>query len=223
MNATANDEPERPLGVILAGGLARRMGGRDKGLVALGGRPMLARVVASLAPQCAGLVLNANGDAARFAGFGLPVVPDTVAGFAGPLAGVLAGMEWALSARPAVADIFTFPADTPFPPADLIERLLEARRAAGATIAVAASGGRRHHVVALWPVALAPALRRALAEEGLRKVETFADRFSVSVAEWPAAPDDPFFNVNTPDDLAAAEAKLSGGGGALRRDSVPPG
>jgi molybdenum cofactor guanylyltransferase len=223
MNDNANDTAERPLGVILAGGLARRMGGGDKGLVALGGRSMLARVIAALAPQCAGLVLNANGDPARFAGFGLPVVPDTVAGFAGPLAGVLAGMEWALSARPVVDDILTFPADTPFPPADLVARLQQARREAGATIAVAASGWRRHHVVALWPVALAPALRRALVEEGLRKVESFADRFAVAVAEWPAEPDDPFFNVNTSDDLAAAEARLSGGRGAPRRDGLPPG
>ncbi len=130
-------------------------------------------------------------------------------GFAGPLAGILAGLEWALREAPAVTDIVTLAADTPFAPDDLVERLQAARRAAGAEIAVAASRGRRHHAVALWPVALAGPLRRALDEEGVRKVEVFADRFAVAVAEWPATPFDPFFNVNTPEDLVAAEAWLT--------------
>ena len=196
----------RPSGLILAGGLSRRMGGGDKALRPLGGEPMLERVIRGLAPQCAGLALNANGDAARFAAFGLPVVADGVEGFLGPLAGVLAGLEWV--AREAEC-VVTLAADTPFAPPDLVARLVEARRAAGADIAVAGSGGRRHHVVALWPVALAGALRRALVEEGVRKVESFVDRFKVAEAEWPAAPFDPFFNVNTPEDLAAAEARIA--------------
>jgi molybdenum cofactor guanylyltransferase len=201
---------ERPLGVILAGGLARRIGGGDKGMIALGGQPMLARVVAALAPQCAGLVLNANGDPARFAAFGLPVVPDGVTGFAGPLAGVLAGLEWAASQS---KDVATMAADTPFAPPDLVVRLVAARRAAGAEIAVAASGGRRHHVVGLWPVTLAGELRRALVEEGLHKVEAFLARHAVAAAEWPDMPFDPFFNVNTPEDLALAEKMLAGKAG----------
>jgi molybdenum cofactor guanylyltransferase len=198
----------RPVGVILAGGLARRMGGGDKGLVALGGQSMLRRVAAALGPQCTVLVLNANGDPARFATFGLPVVADGVADFAGPLAGVLAGLEWAAREAPQTQDIVSIAADTPFAPADLVARLLDARRAAGAAIGVAASGGRRHHVVGLWPVMLAGELRRALVDERLRKVEAFMDRFGVAVAEWADTPFDPFFNVNTPEDLALAEGML---------------
>jgi molybdopterin-guanine dinucleotide biosynthesis protein A len=199
----------RPGGLILAGGLSRRMGGGDKALLPLGGAAMLGRVIRSLAPQCAGLALNANGDPKRFAAFGLPVVADGVAGFAGPLAGVLAGLEWA---APEFECVVTLAADTPFAPADLVFRLSEARRAAGADVAVASSGGRRHHVVALWPVALAGDLRHALVAEGVRKVETFVDRYKIVEAEWPAAPFDPFFNVNTPEDLAAAEARIASGG-----------
>jgi len=211
----------RPLGVILAGGLSRRMGGGDKGLLLLGARSLLGRVCDGLAPQCAQLVLNANGDPGRFAGFGLPVVADSPPDFAGPLAGVLAGLEWAARHAPTVSEIVTFPADTPFPPVDLVERLQGARRATAAAVAVAASAGRRHHVIALWSTALAPALRRALIEEGVRKVGAFAERFPLVAVEWSATPLDPFFNVNTPNDLAAAEARLaeaSGGGGAPGRD-----
>lgn len=221
MRAEREKANAQTLGVVLAGGLSRRMGGGDKGLLTLGGQPLLSRVRDALAPQCAQLVLNANGDPQRFSGFGLPVVPDSVPGFAGPLAGVLAGLEWATRHAPASGDIVTFPADTPFAPADLVGRLRDARRAMGSTIAVAASGGRRHHVIALWPVVLAPELRRALVEEGLRKVEMFVERLSVAVAEWPSGPLDPFFNINTPANLVEAEARLgeaSGGGSAPRRD-----
>ncbi len=185
------------------------MGGGDKALLPLGGKPMLKRVVDRLAPQCSRVILNANGDPARFAAFSLPVIADGIQGFAGPLAGVLAGLEWAAREAPETQHIVTLAADTPFAPRDLVQRLAEARQRAGAMIAVAASGGRRHHVVALWPIELAGPLRRALVDEGVRKVEAFADRYPVAMAEWAAEPEDPFFNVNTPEDFAAAEARLS--------------
>jgi molybdopterin-guanine dinucleotide biosynthesis protein A len=179
------------------------MGGGDKPLREIGGRPILAHAIARLAPQCGALLLNANGDPARFRAFGLPVVSDSVAGFAGPLAGVLAGMEAAAEIAPGATDIVTAPADTPFLPGDLVERLYAARDA-GARIAVAASGGRVHHAVALWPVALRYALREALTTEDLRKVSAFIARHPNVTVEWPTAPYDPFFNVNTPDDAETA-------------------
>jgi molybdopterin-guanine dinucleotide biosynthesis protein A len=192
------------IGVILAGGLARRMGGGDKPLVKISGKPILEHVIDRLKPQCAALAINANGDPARFARFGLPVVADSVEGFAGPLAGVLAGMDFA-AARGA-ADVLSAPGDTPFLPADLLSRLQAARKRAGASIAVAASNARTHHAVALWPVALRDELRRALIEEGERKVSAFIAHFANVVVEWPVEPYDPFFNVNRPEDLARAVA-----------------
>jgi molybdenum cofactor guanylyltransferase len=198
------------LGLILDGGLGRRLGGVDKGLVLIAGRPMIARAIGRLCPQCAGLAISANGDPARFAGFGLPVLADEPPEFAGPLAGVLAGLEYAARLAPGTTHVATLPADAPFAPQDFVARLHEARRASGATIAVAASGGRTHHVAALWPVALAADLRRALVEDGLRKVEDFEARFPLALAEWPCQPVDPFFNVNSPEDLARAEALLVG-------------
>lgn len=195
---------DRCFGLILAGGLARRMGGGDKPLIEIAGRPILAHVVARLGPQCAGLALNANGDPARFSAFGLPVVADTVEGYAGPLAGVLAGLDFVAATQPDVSAIVTLPADTPFIPLDLVVRLEAARRAARAEIAVAASGGRVHHAVALWPVALREPLRRALVEEGERKVSGFIGRFSNVTVDWPVEPYDPFFNVNRPEDVAFA-------------------
>ncbi|MEK4034446.1 molybdenum cofactor guanylyltransferase MobA [Methylocystis sp. IM3] len=196
-------------GVLLAGGLARRMGGGDKPLLELGGRPILTHAIERLGPQCAGLVLNANGDPARFSAFGLPVVSDSVEGFAGPLAGVLAGLDYARAHWPDVTDILSAPADTPFLPADLAERLDAARDAAGARIAVAASGGRVHHAVALWPVALREELRRALVEEGVRKVSAFIARYPNVTVDWPVAPRDPFFNVNEPEDVAQAREMMA--------------
>lgn len=195
------------LGVLLAGGLARRMGGGDKPLLQIGGRPIIELAIERLAPQCAGLIINANGDPTRFASFGLPVVADSVPDFAGPLAGVLAAME----AARGVADVVSAPADTPFLPTDLVERLYAARAAAGAEIAVAASGDRVHHAVALWPVKLGEALRHALVEEDLRKVSAFIARYPSVTVEWPAQPHDPFFNVNRPEDLALAQGVLTEG------------
>ncbi|GLI93238.1 molybdenum cofactor guanylyltransferase [Methylocystis echinoides] len=196
------------MGVLLAGGLARRMGGGDKPLREIGGRPILAHVIERLAPQCARLVINANGDPARFADFGLPVVADVPPDFAGPLAGVLAGMD----AAQGVDDILSAPADTPFLPADLVERLYSARARAGAEIAVAASGDRAHHAVALWPTRLREELRRALLEEDERKVSAFIARYRNVAVEWPVEPFDPFFNVNRPEDVGLAEAILGAEG-----------
>ncbi len=215
--AVANDmDSESTLGLILDGGLARRMGAVDKGLVPLAGKPMLAYVIERLRPQCGALAISANGDAARFAPFGLSVVADDPPDFSGPLAGVLAGLELCARTGSQITHVATLPADAPFAPGNFVPRLHEARRASGAAIAVAASGGRLHHVAALWPAGLAAELRRALAEEGLRKVESFAQRFSVALVEWPCESVDPFFNVNTKEDLARAEALIrASSGGAL--------
>ena len=202
----ARGEAGSTLGLVLNGGRGRRLGGADKGLVLLAGRPLIAHAIGRLRPQCAALAISANGDPARFAGFGLPVLADDPPDFAGPLAGVLAGLEYCRSAAPDMTDVATLPADTPFAPTDLVARLHEARRASGAMIAVAVSGGRRHHAAALWPVALAADLRRALVDEALRRVEDFAARFPVATAEWPCEPLDPFFNVNSLEDLERAEA-----------------
>ncbi len=195
-----------PLGVILAGGLATRMGGGDKALRELHGQPILAHVIERLRPQVAGMALNANGDPARFAGWGLPVLADSVEGFAGPLAGVLAGLDWA--AAEGAESIVTVAADTPFFPGDLVARLTAGAAAAGTSIALAATpeGDRvnRHPTFGLWPVALREDLRAAL-EGGLRKVVLWTDRHGAVTVTFPAEPFDPFFNINTPEDLAQAE------------------
>lgn len=197
------------LGVVLAGGLGRRMGGGDKPLRVLAGRVILDRVVERFAPQCDVLVLNANGDPARFASYKLPVIADGVEGFAGPLAGILAGLEHAAERFPGAETVATVPGDCPFLPRDLVARLEEARVREYADIAIAASGGRHHPVVGLWPASLKADLRRALVEEDVRKVERFASRYRVATVAWPAEPLDPFFNVNTPDDLIEAERLVS--------------
>jgi molybdenum cofactor guanylyltransferase len=193
------------LGLILAGGLARRMGGGDKARIRVGGATILERVRMRLAPQCAAMIINANGDPARFADSGLTVVPDDVPGFAGPLAGVLAGLDWAAANRPDIADVVSVPGDCPFLPPDLVARLDAARAAGGVPLACARSGEWRHPVVGLWPVALRGDLRHALVEEDLRKIEVWTARHGVACADWPADPVDPFFNVNTPQDAAQAE------------------
>lgn len=186
------------LGLILAGGLARRMGGGDKGLHEIGGQTVLARVIASLGPQVSHLAINANGDPARFAAFGLPILPDSMPGHPGPLAGILAGLDAA--AASGLDWIVSAPADAPFLPPDLVVRLHEGR--GSAAMAIAASGGRTHPVAALWPVSMREDLRAALTA-GLRKVGTATE--GAAIVSWPDHPVDPFFNVNTPDDLAAAE------------------
>jgi molybdopterin-guanine dinucleotide biosynthesis protein A len=181
------------------------MGGGDKTRIRVGGMTILERVLARIAPQCARLVLNAAGDAARFADSGLAVIADSVPDHAGPLAGVLAGLDWAASEAPEIAWLVSVPGDCPFLPRDLVARLHQARLAAGGQIACAASGERRHPVVALWPVALRADLRRAVTEEGLRKVDQWSARYRRGVAEWPIAPVDPFFNINTPEEAAEAD------------------
>ena len=193
------------IGLVLAGGLARRMGGGDKGLIRIGGMSILDRVLARLKPACSEIVLNANGDPARFAPYHLPVVADGVPDFAGPLAGILAGLDWAATHAPGATWLASAPGDCPFLPMDLVTRLHAARAAAGLPLACARSGEWRHPVVGLWSVALREDLRRALTVEGLRKIEVWTGKHGVGIADWPATPVDPFFNVNTPEDAAAAE------------------
>jgi molybdopterin-guanine dinucleotide biosynthesis protein A len=207
MSRDGSAHPANPptVGVVLAGGQARRMGGGDKTRIRVGGMTILERVLARIAPQCARLVLNAAGDAARFADSGLAVIADSVPDHAGPLAGVLAGLDWAASEAPEIAWLVSLPGDCPFLPRDLVARLHQARLAAGGQIACAASGERRHPVVALWPVALRADLRRAVTEEGLRKVDQWSARYRRGVAEWPVTPVDPFFNINTPEEAAEAD------------------
>jgi molybdenum cofactor guanylyltransferase len=193
------------LGLVLAGGLARRMGGGDKARIAIGGVTILQRVLACLEPQCIRVVINANGDPARFADTKLPVVADSVPDFAGPLAGILAGLDWAALHMPQCEWLASVPGDCPFLPNDLVARLHAARVAAGAPLACAHSGEWRHPVVALWPLALREDLRRGIVAEGLRKIEIWTARHGVAIADWPAAPVDPFFNVNTPEDAVEAQ------------------
>jgi molybdenum cofactor guanylyltransferase len=208
--AARETETDGVVGVLLAGGLARRMGGGDKCLRTLGGRPILAHVIARARPQVAALVLNANGDPARFAGFGLPVAADVVEGFAGPLAGVLTGMNWARANRPDRPWIVTIATDTPFFPGDLVARMLDAIAQDEADLACAASGGRAHPVFGLWPVRLADQLRTAMIDEGIRKVDVWTARYRLVEVAFPTDPIDPFFNTNRPDDLAEAERLLDG-------------
>jgi molybdopterin-guanine dinucleotide biosynthesis protein A len=196
------------LGLLLAGGLSRRMGGGDKCLRPLGGKPLLARIVERARPQVSELVLNANGDPARFAGFGLPVVADVIEGYAGPLAGVLTGMEWAAANRPELAWLATFATDAPFFPRDLVRQLHRACADEGADMACAASAGQNHPVFGLWPVRLRAELRHAMSVEGLRKVDEWTARYRLAVRNFPLTGFDPFFNTNRPEDLAAAEALL---------------
>ena len=194
------------VGLVLAGGLARRMGGGDKARLRIGGTTILQRVLACIGPQCDRVIINANGDPARFADTGLPVVADSVPDFAGPLAGILAGLDWAAVHAPTCRWLLSVPGDCPFLPNDLAARLHEARIAAGMRLACARSGQWRHPVVALWSVELREDLRRALIDDGLRKIELWTARHGAAIADWPADPIDPFFNVNTPEDAERAEA-----------------
>ncbi|MFC4169313.1 molybdenum cofactor guanylyltransferase MobA [Teichococcus aestuarii] len=197
----------KTLGLVLAGGLARRMGGGDKPLRPLGGRPMLDHVLLRLRPQVAGVLLNANGHPARFAAWGLPVAADGLPGHPGPLAGILAGLDWAAAERPDLPWLVSVPGDSPFIPADLVARLHAARVAAGTPLACARSGGWSHPPIGLWPVALRDELRAAL-QGGERKIDRWTARFGCAEAEWPATPVDPFFNANAPEELAEAEKLL---------------
>jgi molybdenum cofactor guanylyltransferase len=200
-------------GVLLAGGLARRMGGGDKPMRTILGRTILQRIIARLAPQCDGLILNANGDPARFAAFGLPVVGDDIADFPGPLAGILAALDWMAAHRPKVTFLLSAAADCPFLPRDLVARLEEAREQRHAELAVATSGGQTHPVIGLWSVRLRDELRHALVEEDVRKIDRWTARYRLATVDWPTVPLDPFFNANTVEDIVEAErlAALDGG------------
>ena len=197
------------VGVVLAGGKARRMGGGDKCLLSVGGRSILDHVVERMRFQVSSLILNTNGDASRFAEYGLPVVADVVEGFAGPLAGVLTGMEWAAEHAPDTPWVVSIAADTPFPPEDLVARLLAAVEGEGAEMACAASGGRAHPVFGLWPVRLRDELRGAVIEEEVRKVDVWTARHRLVEVEFAREPFDPFFNINRPEDLEEAERLIA--------------
>lgn len=205
--------PEPTLGVILAGGLARRMGGGDKPLRMLAGRPLLDHVLDRLRPQVSALLLNANGDPARFAAWGLPVVADGLPDYPGPLAGILAALDWAAARRPDLPWVVSVPGDSPFIPADLVARLHAARAGAGTPLACARSGGWAHPPIGLWPVSLRAELRAAL-EGGERKIDRWTARFGCAGAEWATHPLDPFFNANTPEELREAGALLNSAGAA---------
>lgn len=194
----------KPLGLILAGGLARRMGGGDKGLIKIGGETILDRALSRMKPQCSRMIINANGDPLRFAFTGLPVISDDIPDFAGPLAGILAGLDWAATNEPDAEYVASAPGDCPFLPRNLVELLEEARGEENKPLACAKSGDWRHPVVGLWPVVLRADLRRALMEEKLHKIEIWTARHGVAIAEWPDQPVDPFFNANTPEDVERA-------------------
>lgn len=200
--------PPPTLGIILAGGLSRRMGGGDKPLLSLEGRPLLAHVAQRLAPQCEGLILNANGNPSRFGSAGLPVVPDSIPGRPGPLAGILAGLEWAAARCPEIEWAVSVPGDTPFVPGDLVRRLHEAREEAGMPLACAASGATIHYAVGLWPVRLRHDLHRAITEQNMRRLGDWVRLHGCAEAAWTADPVDPFFNINSPEELAQADDLL---------------
>jgi molybdenum cofactor guanylyltransferase len=211
IDATPRGAPATPRGaldipgVLLAGGLARRMGGGDKPMRTIAGKTILERVIARLKPQCSTLILNANGDPARFAGFGLPVIADTVADFPGPLAGILATLDWMAEHRPEVKHVLSAAADCPFLPRDLVARLEAARAAENAELAVASSGEQTHPVIGLWSVRLRGELRHALVDEDIRKIDRWTARYPLATVSWPVTPVDPFFNANTVDDIAEAD------------------
>jgi len=201
------------VGLLLAGGQSRRMGGGDKALRLLGGISLLDRVIERLRPQVDALVLNANGDPARFARFALPVVADSVPGFAGPLAGVLAGLDWAISHRPDCPYVVSVATDAPFLPTDLVARLAAGLDEARADLACAVSGGRSHPVFGLWAVRLRDDLRQAVVDQEIRKVDLWTARHKLKTVPFAEQPVDPFFNANRPEDLETAAALLRAAGG----------
>lgn len=192
------------VGVLLAGGLSRRFGGGDKALRKIDERTVLEYVVARMAGQVGAMILNAAGDGSRFPDFGADIVPDVVPGALGPLAGVLTGMMWARDHAPGSDWIATVPTDAPFVPTDLVARLKAAVQEAGADIALARSGGRVHPVFAVWRAGLLDDLHHALVDEGQRKVMTWVERHAWVAVDFATDPVDPFFNINTPEDLEHA-------------------
>ncbi|MCY3701188.1 MAG: molybdenum cofactor guanylyltransferase MobA [Rhodospirillales bacterium] len=199
------------VGALLAGGQGRRLGRGDKGLVRVGDRPMIARAHDCLVTQVDRIVINANGNPERFQFLNSPVVPDGFAdeGGAGPLAGIHAVLAWSTREAGPAALVTTVPVDAPFLPANLVTRLAEARYSTGASISIAGSGGRQHPVVACWPVSVLADLEQALAE-GIRKIDAFTSNYRVAVVEWDITTVDPFFNVNTVEDLREADLFVTG-------------
>ena len=193
------------IGVILAGGLARRMGGGDKCFRPLLGRPILDWIIERAGPQITFMIINANGDASRFQDYALPVVADPVEGFQGPLAGILAAMDWAASQLPHIKWIVSFPADAPFVPSDLVGRYRESAAGQGADLACACSAGRTHPVCGLWSTSLAGDLRHALIEEKINKIDLWTARHRLAEVDFEIEPYDPFFNINKSVDLKRAE------------------
>ncbi len=202
------------LALVLAGGLSRRMEGRAKPLLRLGGRLLIDFVIEKARAQCGAVALNLHDGApetlAPFADLGLAVAMDAAPGRLGPLAGVLGGLDFAAERHPHAEFVLSLPCDGPFLPDDLAARLLQAARETKSGLACAASGGRLHHVVALWPLGLREDLRRALLQRDMRAVGEFQRGYDIAAVEWPATPRDPFFNINAPDDLAQAETLLRG-------------
>lgn len=196
--------PDSVVGVILAGGLSNRMGGGDKTLLTLHHKPVLQHIIDRLQPQVDQLILNANGDTVRFNNFNVTIIPDTVDNYAGPLAGILAGLEWTARQHPDTSWVMSVTGDTPFLPASLVKRCREAVQN-NSQLALVRSQGFCHPTIGLWPVSLAPALRHALVEEHIHKVALFTARYSPSIVDFNHTPVDPFFNINTPEDLKQAE------------------
>lgn len=207
--------PDDVAGVLLAGGLARRMGGGDKGMKRLGGRPIMDRIIERARPQVTTLLVNANGDPGRFESYGLPVMADVVDGYAGPLAGVLTGLEWAAGHAPSgTRFVASFAVDAPFVPLNLVARLRRAVADQGAEMACAKSGGRTHPVFGLWPLELAGDLRRAMIDDEMRKIDRWTARYRLVEVDFATEPFDPFFNINDPDNLAEAERLVAAERGA---------
>ncbi len=196
--------PRSIAGIILAGGLSRRMGGGDKFLQVVKGKPLLSHVIQRITPQVGVLALNLNGDPGRLNNEGLPVIADTLPDHLGPLAGILAGMEWAADLSPPMDFILTVPSDTPFLPADLTARLSASLKSKN-SVALAASNEKVHAVVGLWRVSLAESLRYAIAIDGIRKVTDWVERCRPVIVIFPIIKRDPFFNINTLADLRDAE------------------
>lgn len=205
-------QPVPVSGVLLAGGLARRMGGGDKCLRQFAGAPLLERIIRVVRPQVSPLIVNAAGDPVRFEKFALPVVADVIEGFAGPLAGILTGLEWTAANAPGVEWMASFATDAPFLPEGLVQRMMVAREQAGADLACAQSGGRTHPVFGLWPVRLRGELRRAMVEEDMRKIDKWTARYRIVHVDFACDPVDPFFNINRDEDLKEAERLLAAAG-----------
>jgi molybdenum cofactor guanylyltransferase len=199
------------IGLLLAGGQSSRMGGGDKPLLQIGHVPILDRIIDRMKDQCSELLLNANGDPERFANYDMIIIRDDIDGFKGPLAGILAGMDWTARNRPEIGWIASIATDTPFIPRTLVGSLHDQILRSGSRLACAGSGGWTHPVIGLWPVMLREDLRQALTQEGLRKIDAWTARYGVTVHEWPIVQFDPFFNANTPEDIIEAENLVAAG------------